>query len=540
MEDKPPNAEMARMLEIAPLRLLIESVTVHPQPNLAGGVLCTPAIGDAKNDSEKLTTVAGVRYGVMDDKRRERNVRIIIWWLSVVVCVRKCAIAACLLLLRQRRRIDRSGESVSRTFNRVLSCMMRLGRVLLKTPEPIPQDSTDGRWKWFKEGSAADGRVLYDAITRPNGLKVPHDCYYLVDAGYTNGEGFLAPYKGQRYHLNEWRDGRRPVTPQEYFNMRHSSARNVIERCFGMLRMRWAILRSPSFYPVRKHNRIVTACCLLHNLIRRYSASDPMEDAVIEGDGEGDYAVNSTPMETHTISSIETSSAWSNWRDSLASMSQEQQGRDSQEQGGGSSKRPLRLCFMALIPQSHKRSAPFRTKPFPLFDQLTELFGKDRANGKEAESAADFFEQLSKERDVEVLCNEGDYIPQPLESEMDMRCIEKPTQTTESSSSMKKRKKVKDTEDDVLNKAVDKICASMDQGLERATKELCFHMMSESEVAHKVDQLYNDLLLINGITSDEVYSAHVQLSTNPCQLLSYSHLPDHAKLRWIQSLLRKN
>lgn len=27
--------------------------------------------------------------------------------------------------------------------------------------------------------------------------------YYLCDAGYTNGEGFLTPYRGQRYHLND-------------------------------------------------------------------------------------------------------------------------------------------------------------------------------------------------------------------------------------------------------------------------------------------------------------------------------------------------
>ncbi|MFQ6634681.1 hypothetical protein Gotur_010512 [Gossypium turneri] len=37
------------------------------------------------------------------------------------------------------------------------------------------------------EGSVADGRVLQDAIS----------CYYLVDAGYTNCEGFLAPFRGQ-------------------------------------------------------------------------------------------------------------------------------------------------------------------------------------------------------------------------------------------------------------------------------------------------------------------------------------------------------
>ncbi|XVE64501.1 hypothetical protein DITRI_Ditri07aG0105500 [Diplodiscus trichospermus] len=77
------------------------------------------------------------------------------------------------------------------------------------------------------EGSAADGRVLRDAISRRNGLKIPQGNYYLCDAGYTNGEGFLAPYRGQRYHLNDWREGHQPTTPQEYFNMKHSQARNV-------------------------------------------------------------------------------------------------------------------------------------------------------------------------------------------------------------------------------------------------------------------------------------------------------------------------
>ena len=56
--------------------------------------------------------------------------------------------------------------------------------------------------------------------------------YYLVDAGYTNDQGFLAPYRGTKYHLSEWRDGSIPVTPKEHFNMKHAFARNVIERCF--------------------------------------------------------------------------------------------------------------------------------------------------------------------------------------------------------------------------------------------------------------------------------------------------------------------
>ncbi|XP_039042531.1 uncharacterized protein LOC120181490 [Hibiscus syriacus] len=157
-----------------------------------------------------------------------------------------------------KRQTVRSGETISRVLHTVLASVLKLHPILFRKPEPIQDNSTDDRWKWFKgclgaldgtyikvnvaaidkpryrtrkneiatnvlgvctpnmqfiyvlpgwEGSAADGRILRDAISRRNGLNVPQGCYYLCDAGYTNGEGFLAPYRGQRYHLNDWREG---------------------------------------------------------------------------------------------------------------------------------------------------------------------------------------------------------------------------------------------------------------------------------------------------------------------------------------------
>ncbi|KAK5836062.1 hypothetical protein PVK06_011809 [Gossypium arboreum] len=129
-------------------------------------------------------------------------------------------------------------------------------------------------WK----GSIANRRVLRDVISKRHGLKVPH-----VDAGYINCERFLAPFRGKRYHLNEWRQGYQPSTLEEFFNMKHASVRNVIERCFGLLKLRWGILRSPSFYPVRVHNKIIITCCLLHNFIRTYMSLDPIEAKLGEG-----------------------------------------------------------------------------------------------------------------------------------------------------------------------------------------------------------------------------------------------------------------
>ncbi|GMP62051.1 hypothetical protein CsSME_00024301 [Camellia sinensis var. sinensis] len=257
----------------------------------------------------------------------------------------------------------RSGETVSRHFNDVLKAVLRLQGHLLRTPNPITQACTDPRWNCFQnclgaldgtyikvrvpvvyqaryrtrkgeiatnvlgvcsqdmnfiyvlpgwEGSAADSRVLRDAINRPNGLRIPTGYYYLVDAGYTNGQGFLAPYRGQRYHLSVWRAGATPTSYQEFFNMKHASARNVIERCFGLLKIRWAILRCASYYPIRTQNRIITACCLLHNLIRREMPVDPIEER-LNNDIEDQPQLGDDFVDT-----VETSNEWTGWRDTLA------------------------------------------------------------------------------------------------------------------------------------------------------------------------------------------------------------------------------
>jgi len=101
------------------------------------------------------------------------------------------------------------------------------------------------------EGTAHDALVLRDALERENGLRVPQGnilvisefihtncCYieiyqlvhhmlgkfYLVDDGYGAKPGFLPPFRGVRYHLNEW--GNNPVqNEKELFNLRHSSLR---------------------------------------------------------------------------------------------------------------------------------------------------------------------------------------------------------------------------------------------------------------------------------------------------------------------------
>ncbi|XWS44527.1 hypothetical protein CRYUN_Cryun15aG0053000 [Craigia yunnanensis] len=105
------------------------------------------------------------------------------------------------------------------------------------------------------------------------------------------------------------------MTLQEYLNMKHSQARNCIERCFGILKARWAILREKSFYPVKTQCKIIFACCLLHNFIRSKMPIDPIEKSV------GDVS-SSQPMgegeKKNLIRHCETTNAWIEFRDKLA------------------------------------------------------------------------------------------------------------------------------------------------------------------------------------------------------------------------------
>ncbi|KAL0430491.1 UNVERIFIED_CONTAM: hypothetical protein Sradi_0675100 [Sesamum radiatum] len=147
----------------------------------------------------------------------------------------------------------RPGRTVSKHFHAVLDAIILLHKTFLVRQSPIGDDCTDGIWRFFKgclgaldgtlidvqvgeeakdkyrtrkghvavnilglcnpnmqfmyvlsgwEGSAADSRVLRDALNRSNSLRVPTGNYYLCDNGYSNAEGFLTSYRGNLESCN--------------------------------------------------------------------------------------------------------------------------------------------------------------------------------------------------------------------------------------------------------------------------------------------------------------------------------------------------
>ncbi|XP_020263598.1 uncharacterized protein LOC109839529 [Asparagus officinalis] len=252
-----------------------------------------------------------------------------------------------------RTQFIRSGDTVSKYFNRVLEAISRIqGRFMKQAPNEVPQEilSNPSFYPYFKdcigmidgthvdamlpaalvsrfrgrkgvtqnvlaactpnklftyvlagwEGSANDYRILQDALSRPQpyGLRVYTGKYYLCDAGYTTQPGFISPYRGVRYHLKEFA-GRTPQNRRELFNLRHSSLRSKIEATFGILKNRFKILTAKPHYPFPTQVDIVLACTVLHNYI---ATVDPEDELLNEtNDIEEEDAAEEITEETNVV-----------------------------------------------------------------------------------------------------------------------------------------------------------------------------------------------------------------------------------------------
>ncbi|XP_047311257.1 uncharacterized protein LOC124914701 [Impatiens glandulifera] len=277
-----------------------------------------------------------------------------------------------------QERFQHSGETISRHFNNVLKAVKSLSREFLQSPpQSTPPEIRDNKryYPYFKdcigvidgmhlpahvpakdqsrfrdkkgmisqnvlgastldlkfifiypgwEGSAPDSRILRAVLTDPDQKfpPVPEGKYYLVDSGYANMEGFIAPFPGTRCHLGEYRGATQlPRNPKELFNHRHASLRNAIQKSFEVLKTRFPIIKVASQYSFQTQRDIIIAACVIHNHIRREEPNDWLF-AAVEENGVDDLAdldeqldmVPQSPMEESAMA-FRDSVATAMWND---------------------------------------------------------------------------------------------------------------------------------------------------------------------------------------------------------------------------------
>ncbi|PKA48954.1 hypothetical protein AXF42_Ash021525 [Apostasia shenzhenica] len=116
--------------------------------------------------------------------------------------------------------------------------------------------------------SASDMAVLRWSLEKSN-FSIPYGKYYLVDSGYANTDKFIAPYRGFRYHLSNYRHAiqRQYSSKEELYNHKHAQCRNIVERTFSVLKRKFRILKEMKQFNFNTQVKVVVVCAVLYNFI---------------------------------------------------------------------------------------------------------------------------------------------------------------------------------------------------------------------------------------------------------------------------------
>jgi hypothetical protein len=170
------------------------------------------------------------------------------------------------------------------------------------------------------EGSVADSTLWMEAISL-GAVSIPRGKYVLGDAGFSNCDWCLTPYRGVRYHLKEWaKCNKRPQNAKELFNLRHARLRNIIERIFGVIKKRFKILTLPRAFKLEAQAQVVRALCVLHNILCDLGEGDNEvleEERPEDEDGEDLVQSSHRGQRQYNITRLERKRA-SDRRDAIA------------------------------------------------------------------------------------------------------------------------------------------------------------------------------------------------------------------------------
>lgn len=73
-------------------------------------------------------------------------------------------------------------------------------------------------------------------------------------------------YKCSNYVITPYRDDGNLSRKERQFNYKHSSTKACIEECFSLLKGRFRVLKYINVYNIKMIPKIITACCVLHNI----------------------------------------------------------------------------------------------------------------------------------------------------------------------------------------------------------------------------------------------------------------------------------
>ncbi|XP_012483926.2 uncharacterized protein At2g29880-like [Gossypium raimondii] len=202
---------------------------------------------------------------------------------------------------------------------------------------------------------------------------------------------------------------------------------------------------------------------------------------------------------------------------------------------------------------SHKEAGQFRHRSFPYYDQLTAIYARDRATGRDAQTDADVIEEINVQdvptTDINEERNEFyDYEADVSLDDMDVSATEPQPDRNQVGFHIFKEEEKKnfDASDHISSSFHDaatllaKNMRAIGEQISRSiTSDVVVQQKSEEFqiIQEKATNLYPTLCEIEGLTVDERYRALSKIPYHPTQMLVFFSLPSDVRLEWVRRFL---
>uniref|UniRef100_A0A803N0B5 Myb/SANT-like domain-containing protein n=1 Tax=Chenopodium quinoa TaxID=63459 RepID=A0A803N0B5_CHEQI len=406
------------------------------------------------------------------------------------------------------------------------------------------------------EGSAHDVRVLLNALSRPNGLRVPRGNYYLVDASYTNCDGFLAPYRGKRYHLKEWTD-KQPESAEEYFNMKHARARNVLYMMGeeGSNRGRG---KNKRFWTFEEDTVLIK---YLHEL-----SLDPKWKS--ESGFKSGYMNKLEEMIKFVLPNCglkadpHIESRIKHWAEKYSAMAEM---LSTSGFGWDSDKKILQVekTVFDEWAKAHKKAKGLYGVPFPHYETLAEIYAKDKATGEVSKSFVGAIDNMNVEianQSMTIESDEDGYMDSPTHStystqsttQSQKRPMKKEDDNTPSKKAkmkeMKRKGKTHQKVDDAnelvaslhnTSKTFGKIFEHINANLGTMANSWSKAEEREQKMDDEVNKVLEEVMKLDGVSPSESLEVATILMAEKHKLQIFFQAPTNLKKQYVLDLLKK-
>ncbi|XP_017976784.1 PREDICTED: uncharacterized protein At2g29880-like [Theobroma cacao] len=136
--------------------------------------------------------------------------------------------------------------------------------------------------------------------------------------------------------------------------------------------------------------------------------------------------------------------------------------------------------------QSHKEVAPFRRKSFPFFNELSLIYARDRAIGKDAQTAIDILEEMQDCNDTINVKTEGENLARYSFDDEDFSNIQPQTSAPESeTTSVRKKKRKNETSDPITSESIITAATILGENIKEAGIEFSKSVGAEVNIQQK-------------------------------------------------------